>query len=112
MLHYHVGHVTVFTTTRRLCILKGVYPVEPRHKKKVNHGSTAHRTYYFAKDILFLSHEPLLEKFREFKVFVKKLTRAIHKGEIHSADKLVENKPVYTLDHVIKERCGIMWTVL
>ncbi|XP_065890869.1 pescadillo homolog [Dysidea avara] len=89
---------------RRLCILKGVYPVEPRHKKKVNHGSTAHRTYYFAKDILFLSHEPLLEKFREFKVFVKKLKRAIHKGEIHSADKLVENKPVYTLDHVIKER--------
>ena len=107
-----MGHVTVFTTTRRLCILKGVYPVEPRHKKKVNHGSTARRTYYFAKDILFLSHEPLLEKFREFKVFVKKLTRAIHKGEIHSADKLVENKPVYTLDHVIKERCGIMWTVL
>ena len=81
--------------------------MEPRHKKRVNHGSTAHRTYYFAKDILYLSHEPLLEKFREFKVFMKKLTRAIHKGEIHSADKLVENKPIYTLDHVIKERyCG------
>ena len=45
-------------------------------------------------------------------MFVKKLTRAIHKGEIHSADKLVENKPVYTLDHVIKERCGIIWIVL
>ena len=75
------------------------------------HGSTAQWPYYFAKDILFLSHEPLLEKFREFKVFVKKLTRAIHKGEIHSADKLVENKPVYTLDHVIKESYDMMWKI-
>ena len=65
----------------------------------------------FAKDILFLSHEPLLEKFREFKVFMKMLTRAIHKGEIHCADKLVENKPVYTLNHVIKERCDMMWKI-
>ena len=57
--------------------------------------------------VLHMGHiifEPLL-------VNSKMLTRAIHKGEIHCADKLVENKPVYTLDHVIKERCTMMWKI-
>ena len=53
---------------RRLCILKGIYPHEPRHKKKVNKGSTAARTFYLLKDIKFLLHEPIVNKFREYKV--------------------------------------------
>lgn len=48
---------------RKLCILKGVYPREP--KKKAKNGNT---TYFFAKDIQFLQHEPLLAAFREQKV--------------------------------------------
>lgn len=53
---------------RRLCILKGIYPHEPKHKKKVNKGSTAARTFYLIKDIKFLLHEPNVNKFREYKV--------------------------------------------
>uniref|UniRef100_A0A671PAJ3 Pescadillo homolog n=1 Tax=Sinocyclocheilus anshuiensis TaxID=1608454 RepID=A0A671PAJ3_9TELE len=53
---------------RRLCILKGIYPHEPKHKKKVNKGSTAPRTFYLLKDIRFLLHEPVVGKFREYKV--------------------------------------------
>ena len=54
--------------SRRLCILKGVYPVEPKNKKKVNKGSTANRTFYYAKDINYLANEPIINKFRDFKV--------------------------------------------
>lgn len=53
---------------RRLCILKGIYPREPKNKKKVNKGSTAPRTFYLLKDIRFLLHEPIVRKFREYKV--------------------------------------------
>lgn len=89
---------------RRLCILKGVYPVEPKNKKKVNKGSTANKTYYYIKDIQYLAHEPVLNKFREFKVFLRKLKKAIAKEEPGTAQRLEDNKPVYRLDHILKER--------
>ncbi|XP_068617176.1 pescadillo [Brachionichthys hirsutus] len=89
---------------RRLCILKGIYPHEPKHKKKVNKGSTAARTFYLLKDIRFLLHEPIVRKFREYKIFVRKLKRAYGKTEWSSVERLRENKPTYKLDHIIKER--------
>lgn len=89
---------------RRLCILKGIYPHEPKHKKKVNKGSTAPRTFYLLKDIRFLLHEPIVGKFREYKVFVRKLKKAYGKTEWTSVERLKENKPTYKLDHIIKER--------
>ncbi len=88
----------------RLCILKGIYPHEPKNPKKVNKGSTAHKTYYYAKDIQFLAHEPLLEKFRDFKVFMRKVKKAYFKDEHHTVEKLYERKPLYTLDHIVRER--------
>ncbi|XP_024295164.1 pescadillo [Oncorhynchus tshawytscha] len=89
---------------RRLCILKGIYPHEPKHKKKVNKGSTAPRTFYLFKDIRFLLHEPIVRKFREYKVFVRKLRKAYGKAEWTGVERLRDNKPGYKLDHIIKER--------
>ncbi|KAL6114250.1 pes1 [Pungitius sinensis] len=89
---------------RRLCILKGIYPREPKNKKKVNKGSTAPRTFYLLKDIRFLLHEPIVRKFREYKIFVRKLKRAYGRTEYSAVERLKENKPAYKLDHIVKER--------
>lgn len=107
---------------RRLCILKGasqyattrfrahpvqkgIFPREPRHKKRANKGSSAPTSFYYAKDIAYLAHEPVLKKLREHKAFAKKLSRALGRGEWSSAKSLEENRPTYRLDHIIKERC-------
>ncbi|EJD04144.1 uncharacterized protein FOMMEDRAFT_106624 [Fomitiporia mediterranea MF3/22] len=89
---------------RRLCILKGIFPRDPKNKKKANRGSSAPTSFYYAKDIAYLAHEPVLEKLREHKAFAKKLSRALGRGEWSVAKSLEENKPVYRLDHIIKER--------
>ncbi|KZO95071.1 hypothetical protein CALVIDRAFT_528428 [Calocera viscosa TUFC12733] len=89
---------------RRLCILKGLYPVEPRSRKKANKGSTAPASFYHAKDIAYLAHEPVLRKLREHKAFAKKLARAIGRQEWFNAKSLEAQEPKYRLDHVIKER--------
>ncbi|RKP21975.1 hypothetical protein ROZALSC1DRAFT_26632 [Rozella allomycis CSF55] len=89
---------------RRLCILKGIYPREPNNKKKLTKGSTAPTTFYYLKDIQYLLHEPILQKFREHKIFLRKLNRAIGKGQKENAVRIQEMAPKYTLDHVIRER--------
>ncbi|XP_022109503.1 pescadillo homolog [Acanthaster planci] len=89
---------------RRLCILKGIYPVQPNNPTKANKGKKAPRTFYRSKDILFLAHEPIIHKFRAHKIFARKIKTARKKREWGRLDRLVDNKPVYNLDHVVKER--------
>lgn len=84
---------------RRLCILKGVYPRDP---KKTNHGKE--RVYYHKKDIAFMMHEPLMLKYRQDKVFLRKYNAAVTKKEHNKAAKLKENRPKMTLTHLVKER--------
>eukprot|EP00658_Telonema_sp_P-2_P080608 TRINITY_DN8054_c0_g4_i1.p1 TRINITY_DN8054_c0_g4~~TRINITY_DN8054_c0_g4_i1.p1 ORF type:complete len:527 (-),score=151.08 TRINITY_DN8054_c0_g4_i1:289-1869(-) len=84
---------------RRLCILKGIYPREPA--KKV-HGKD--KVYYYAKDILWLSHESVLSTFRDLKAFMKKFKKSVAKGDLSGARKLELFKPQYSLNHIVRER--------
>lgn len=89
---------------RRLCILKGIFPRQPKSVRKANKGSAAPTTFFFAKDIAYLQHEPVLQSLRDHKTFAKKLSRAIGRREWAAAKNLDESKPTYRLDHIIKER--------
>ena len=90
---------------RRLCIFKGIYPREPRNNKKASKSSTQATTFYYAKDIQYLLHEPLLAKFREQKALSKKIARALGRNEVHDALRLEKyGTPKISLDHIIRER--------
>ncbi|GLI67532.1 hypothetical protein VaNZ11_011746, partial [Volvox africanus] len=84
---------------RRLSILKGVHPREPKKKPK-----GANKTYYHTKDINWLAHEPLLNTFRNIKAHEKKVRRARAKQNAELAKRLKQLKPTYRLDHLVKER--------
>eukprot|EP00242_Pyramimonas_sp_CCMP2087_P007284 CAMPEP_0198207012 /NCGR_PEP_ID=MMETSP1445-20131203/10507_1 /TAXON_ID=36898 /ORGANISM="Pyramimonas sp., Strain CCMP2087" /LENGTH=627 /DNA_ID=CAMNT_0043879893 /DNA_START=150 /DNA_END=2033 /DNA_ORIENTATION=- len=84
---------------RRLCILKGIHPREPKKKRQGQN-----KTYYHVKDINFLQYEPLLEKFREIRAYDKKVTRAKAKKQNDLAERLAKHRPGYRLDHLVKER--------
>ena len=85
---------------RKLCILKGVYPVEPKSMKKLRKG----KTYYSLDDIQHLTHEPIIWKFWEMKIFMRRLKRATARKDFDSLKVIKDNKPWYKLDHIVKER--------
>lgn len=89
---------------RRLCILKGVFPREPNNRKKAQKGKLDNKTLYYVKDIRFLSHEPIIWKFRELKVFMRKITTAKNKHDLETVRRLKDSMPVLQFDHLIKER--------
>jgi pescadillo protein len=85
--------------------LPGIYPREPRNKRKASKSSTQNTTFYYTKDIQYLLHEPLLKKFRDHKALSKKIARSLGRGEVGDATRLERNGTTkISLDHIIKER--------
>lgn len=84
---------------RRLCILKGIHPREP--KKKVKGGN---KTYYHVKDINWLAHEPLIATLRARKAHDKKVRKARAKQNLRLARRLLRAAPALRLDHLVRER--------
>lgn len=84
---------------RRLCILKGIYPRDP--KKKLD---GADKTYYLRKDIDFLAHERLINTIRAENSHKKKVVKARAKRRIDVLKRLALRKPKARLDHLVLER--------
>jgi pescadillo protein len=84
---------------RRLCIIKGIYPREPRKKFKGND-----KTYFHAKDLKILEHDQLLSKFRDIKSHLKKHKKLLGRREVKLAETHIANMPKYSLAPVIKDR--------
>lgn len=72
---------------RRLCILKGVFPRQPRKKL-----AGRDRVYYHTKDIQHLACEPLLNKFREEKVVAKRMAKALARHDILKAKRCADQE--------------------
>lgn len=89
---------------RRLCILKGIYPREPRNRKKAQKGDTGIKTLYSLKDVQFLLHEPIVWKLRDIKSNSKKIAKARAVKDFEKIHRFNNNYPVLKLDHIVKER--------
>lgn len=91
--------ILAFINFRKLCILKGVTPREPKKKFK-----GTHQTYYHVKDIAFLHHEPLVEIHRAIRVHERKIKKAEAKKNLERANRLREKTPKPKIDRIIRQR--------
>ena len=89
---------------RRLCVLKGIYPRDPPGNSSFKAKGGRQRVYYHVKDVAFLAHEPLLVKFRQMKTFMKRFRKKVGKGDTGTAAKIWDEKPILSLDHLVRER--------
>ncbi|XP_018303158.1 pescadillo homolog [Mycetomoellerius zeteki] len=89
---------------RKLCILKGIYPREPRNRKRAQKGEPGIKTLYHKKDIQFLMHEPIIWKLRDYKIFNRKIGRAKAMKDFAKVKRYLSNHPTLKIDHIVKER--------
>lgn len=79
--------------------MKGIYPREPRNAP---YGKD--KTYYLRKDIMYVLHDPLLPKMREYRAWKKKVKKYKDKKMPDKVSVLRRHKPRYSLTHLIRER--------
>ncbi|XP_050530905.1 pescadillo homolog [Daktulosphaira vitifoliae] len=89
---------------RTLCIIKGIYPREPAHRRRAQKGKSGIQILYLKKDILFLMHEPMIWKLRELQVHLKRLKRAKGMHQKDLVKRYSSTIPRISIDHVVKER--------
>eukprot|EP00099_Drosophila_melanogaster_P018271 NP_609305.1 uncharacterized protein Dmel_CG4364 [Drosophila melanogaster] len=89
---------------RRLCILKGVYPREPKHRRRAQKGSSEIKVLYHTKDIRFLLHESIVWTLRDYKIFAKKSNRDRAIKDFRNLKRRLALFPEIKLDHIVKER--------
>uniref|UniRef100_A0A1A9W026 Pescadillo homolog n=1 Tax=Glossina brevipalpis TaxID=37001 RepID=A0A1A9W026_9MUSC len=89
---------------RRLCIIKGVYPREPKHRRRAQKGASDIKILYHAKDIRFLLHEPIVWTLRDYKIFAKKTGRDRAIKDFRNLKRRLAQFPELKIDHIVKER--------
>jgi hypothetical protein len=105
-IHKGALHFVLFEL-RGIFVLISISRDPPSSTEAQGTGSSALTSFYYAKNIAYIPHEPILKKLREHKVFAKKLSRALGRGEWSSAKSLETDKPTYRLNHIIKERYAL-----
>lgn len=89
---------------RRLCILKGIYPREPKNRKRAQKGNTDIKILYHKKDINFLMHEKLVWTLREMKIMNRRIKYAESIKDKKLKRMRLNKYPELKLDHVVRER--------
>lgn len=89
---------------RKLCIIKGVYPREPKNRKKAQKGRGDIQILYHSKDIRFLLHEPIVWTLRDYKIFNRRTGRDRALRDFRNLRRRLANRPELKLDHIVKER--------
>lgn len=89
---------------RRLCILKGIYPREPKNRRKAQRGNTQIKILYHKKDINFLLHDKLIWTLRDIKIANRRIKKADCIGDKRLKRMRINKYPQLRLDHVVKER--------
>ncbi|CEF68373.1 Pescadillo homolog [Strongyloides ratti] len=78
-----------FDEFTRLCVLKGIYPREPRNRRKAAKGVT---------------NEPLITTLRHYNAFVKKVAKVKGRNEKEKLERLTEKEPEFNVEHLVRER--------
>ncbi|XP_052871925.1 pescadillo homolog [Anopheles cruzii] len=89
---------------RQLCILKGIYPREPKNRARAQHGAQDIKILYHKKDVTFLLHEPIVWTLRDRKIYNRRIAKARAKKNLTLRDIQLNNFPQLKLDHIVKER--------